>query len=62
MRLPSRDRELAFTIPLVGGIEQHFAAVDVGSAMAIVEAGRGSHFDPDIVDAFVAIQMTGSPA
>jgi len=27
------------------------------AAMAIVEAGRGSHFDPDIVDAFVAIQM-----
>ncbi len=27
------------------------------AAMAIVEAGRGSHLDSDIVDAFVAIQM-----
>lgn len=27
------------------------------AAMAIIEEGRGKHFDPDIVDAFVAIQM-----
>ncbi len=27
------------------------------AAMAIIEEGRGKHFDPDIVDAFIAIQM-----
>ena len=27
------------------------------SAMGIIESGRGTHFDPDVVDAFVAIQM-----
>jgi putative two-component system response regulator len=25
--------------------------------MAIIEEGRGRHFDPDVVDAFVAIQF-----
>ena len=29
-----------------------------GQAVEIVRAGRGSHFDPDIVDAFLAIQET----
>jgi putative two-component system response regulator len=27
------------------------------AAMAIIEEGRGRHFDPDVVDAFVAIQL-----
>jgi len=27
------------------------------AAMAIIEEGRGRHFDPDVVDAFVSIQM-----
>jgi putative two-component system response regulator len=27
------------------------------AAMAIIQEGRGKHFDPDIVDAFIAVQM-----
>ena len=26
------------------------------ASMSIIEEGRGRHFDPDVVDAFVAIQ------
>jgi len=31
-------------------------AFEHDKAMAIIKEGRGAHFDPDIVDAFVAIE------
>jgi putative two-component system response regulator len=27
------------------------------AAMQIIEEGRGRHFDPDVVDAFIAVQL-----
>jgi len=52
--LPGRLMALADVFDALSSERPYKLAIPLDQSMAIIEAGRGTHFDPDLVDAFLA--------